>query len=149
MGYRLMCKTLFDITMTGMIYRNKPADMDQKVWLAKRNSQCNLDTILQAISLRSLPEITSSPVIEHLMFKDTKFGHQYKQYDGLNICWAFEFLVQDVSVFYDGDTELAFLYQDCHQVPMIICNTMVENVSSFLDISDIGRNIYFEVVGHE
>ena len=59
MSYTISCYTLFDITQTNVLNRHRP-DMD-KEWLHKRNTQSNFDTIQQAISLRSQPEIVRTP----------------------------------------------------------------------------------------
>ena len=63
MSFTITCHTLFDITATGVVNRHRPVeDEEMHAWLYKRNTQCNFDTVLQAISLRSQPEIISAPV---------------------------------------------------------------------------------------
>lgn len=133
------------------MHRTKPVDMTQEIWMAARNTQCNLDTVVQAISLRSLPEILTDPLITHITFKKfDKFGYTYADKKGVKVpIWSFEFSVLNTSVFYDGISELGHLYNDCNYVPMICCPTMNFQVSNFLDVSDERRNIYFEVIGHE
>ena len=62
MSFRIECYTLFDITQTGVLNRSRPVDgQDLDQWVHKRNTQANFDTLLQIISLRSQPEIVSSP----------------------------------------------------------------------------------------
>jgi hypothetical protein len=152
MSYKITCFTLFDITPTGVINRNKPdVDVDLDVWLYKRNTQCNFDTIQQAISLRSQPEIIRYPENTKITFKEcTYFGFlfEHESKEPIN-CWSFDFEVQHPSVFYDGLSELGALYTDCHGVPMIKCSTVWKKLPNFLDTSDDLRNIYFTVYKNE
>lgn len=149
MSFTITCYTLFDITQTGVINRQRPADNEEKSsWLYKRNTQCNLDTILQAISLRSQPEITRIPEKKQIRFDEfTEFGFLFQQIDDevYNV-WSFDFTVQHPSVFNDGINELGALYNDCDTVPMIKCGTEWNKLPSFLDTSDELKNIYFKVI---
>jgi hypothetical protein len=63
MSHRIACYTLFDITKTGILNRARPADdvTDFNLWSDQRASQCNLDTLLQVISLRSQPDNSTIP----------------------------------------------------------------------------------------
>lgn len=155
MGHRIRCNTLFDVTKTGIQHRNKPVDIDYETWISKRNTQCNLDTILQIVSLRSLPELYNEPVFKNITYTNfMNFGRFYLHWntneDSVLIpSWTFDFYVQDVSVFYDGINKLGFLYSDCQRVPMIKCNSMYEPVKNFLDVTDELKNIHFEVIGYE
>jgi hypothetical protein len=149
MDYRLRCYTLFDITVTNIRNRGRPENPDLlEDWLYKRNTQCNFDTILQAISLRSQPDVFSNPKRNDIRFDEfTQFGFLFDQEEEeLYPCWSFEFSVQHPSVFYDGITELGSLYKDCDQVPMIKTYTSWDKLSSCLDTSDELKNIYFEVL---
>lgn len=144
----IACYTLFDITQTGVRNRGKPPENeDLAQWLKQRNTQCNFDTIQQAISLRSQPEIITSPKRIDIKFNEfDKFGFLYQQTeDETYPCWVFKFTVQHASVFDDGINELGALYNDCHTVPMVKCDTQWEKLSDFLDSSDELRNIYFEI----
>lgn len=148
MSHRICCYTLFDITQTGVLNRSKPQGADVTNWLQRRNTQCNFDTILQVISLRSQPEVIKHPHSMEFSFDQLdKFGFLYQQEgETLYNCWKFVFEVQHNSVFEDGITPFGSLYRDCSGVPMIICPTQYDKTSSFLDISPELRNIYFEVV---
>lgn len=149
MSFTVTCYTLFDITQTGIINRSKPSiGEDEAVWQNKRNTQCNFDTILQAISLRSQPEITGLPVRTDIRLDEfNHFGFLFEQIDNETYpCWAFSFEIQHPSVFDDGITELGALYSDCDGVPMIKCDASWEKLPQFLDSSEELRNIYFEVV---
>lgn len=150
MGYIITCYTLFDITSTGVINRGKPVDQDMEEWIYKRNTQCNFDTVLQAISLRSQPEIHRLPKLRKIRF-DTfdKFGFLFEQKGSEEYnSWSFDFTVQHPSVFNDGISELGALYSDCNNVPMIKCGTEWDKLDQFLNTSEELRNIYFEIANN-
>ena len=149
MSYTITCYTLFDITPTGVVNRNRPVvDEEMLIWLYKRNTQCNFDTILQAISLRSQPEITRMPDKTQIRFDEfTEFGFLFQQQeDELYNCWSFDFEIQHASVFNDGINELGALYNDCDTVPMIKTDTVWDKLPAFLDTTSELRNIYFKVI---
>ena len=152
MSFTLSCYTLFDITPTGIMNRNKPTnDEDMPLWLHKRNTQCNFDTVLQAISLRSQPDLTTPVKRTDIRLDEfTDFGFLFEQQDDETYpCWSFEFEIHHASVFYNGITELGALYSDCEGVPMIKCGTEWDKLPAFLDTSDELRNIYFKVVSND
>lgn len=145
MSHRIACYTLFDITKTGIANRGRPGDdiVNVNDWYYKRNTQCNFDTILQIISLRSQPEIVKDPVKQQDKFnKSLGFGSDLLD-NNEHTFWMFEFTVQHPSVFENGIIELGGLYESCDGVPMINCNTNWERAGSNLDISSELRNIYF------
>lgn len=135
MSHRIRCYTLFDITKTGITNRTKPSSNIEQ-WVHDRNTQCNFDTLLQVISLRSQPEVVKDPVKTSI--ESSIFG------SSINSCWMFEFEVHHSSVFDDGNTELGSLYDDCNNVPMI--KTSQYDMSTFLHTSTELKNIHFEVV---
>ncbi len=145
MSHKIACFTLFDITHTGVPNRSKPEiDIDHLTWLYQRNTQCNLDTILQAISLRSQPEIICHPIKKEKKLKELDyFGFLYNDEDQMVPYWYFEFVVQHPSVFEDGITNLGHLYYDCDGIPMIKCGKEYQRLNSFLETSPELRNIYF------
>lgn len=150
MSFKVNCYTLFDITQTGIVNRNRPeSEDDLEVWLHKRNTQCNFDTIVQAISLRGQPEDITIPKKSMITLEDNdNFGFLLENEETVP-CWSFSFTIQHASVFNDGITELGSLYSDCNGVPMIKTNTAWDKLPSFLDSSDELRNIYFKVVTNE
>jgi hypothetical protein len=149
MSYTISCYTLFDITQTNVLNRHRP-DMN-KEWHYKRNTQANFDTVQQAISLRSQPEIVRIPEKILIRFDEfTEFGFLFEQQDNETYpCWSFDFDVQHPSVFFDGVNELGGLYRDCDRVPMIKCHTEWDQLPAFLDTSDELRNIYFKVLNND
>lgn len=152
MSYTITCYTLFDITPTGIVNRNRPVE-DEKIasWLHKRNTQCNFDTVLQAISLRSQPEIIKMPEKTQIRFDEfTDFGFLFEQQeDEVYACWSFDFNIQHASVFNDGTNALGALYSDCDTVPMIKTDTVWDKLPAFLDTSDELKNIYFKAVKYD
>jgi hypothetical protein len=147
MSYVITCYTLFDVKQTNVLNRNRPSKTDDE-WLYKRNTQANLDTIIQTISLRSQPELVAPPVYNKTRFEHTEFGFLYKKLSkSLIKVWTFDFVVQHPSVFNDEYDKLGKLYNDCDGVPMIKCGTEFDKLSNFLDTTPELRNIYF--VSHE
>ena len=149
MSYRLVCYTLFDVTQTNVLNRSRPpVDAELTEWSYRRNTQCNLDTILQVVSLRSQPELFSAPKKFEIRFDEfEKFGFLFDQIENETYpCWSFEFDIQHHSVFDDGVRGLGYLYEDCDNVPMIRCGTEWDKLPEFLDTSPELRNIYFEVM---
>ena len=148
MSSRIACYTLFNITQTGVSNRNKPSNSDVHDWIQRRNTQCNFDTILQVISLRSQPDVTKIPTSFDIRFDEfNKFGLSYQQEENVTYkCWQFEFEVHHASVFENGITSFGALYNDCDKVPMIMCENQYQKTPSFLDSSIELCNIVFEVI---
>lgn len=148
MSYRITCYTLFDITKTGVPNRYKPGiDDNYEQWVQNRNTQCNFDTILQAISLRSQPENITNPKKTQIKFNEfDNFGFLFEQ-EGQETypCWYFQFEIQHPSVFDNGINELGALYNDCDGIPMIHCGTEWNKLPKFLDSSPELKNIYFTI----
>ena len=152
MSYTITCYTLFDITPTGVVNRSRPVVDEELIpCLHKRNTQCNFDTVLQAISLRSQPEIIRMPEKTQIRLDEfTDFGFLFEQQeDELYTCWSFDFEIQHASVFNDGVNDLGALYSDCDTVPMIKTDTVWDKLPAFLDTSVELKNIYFKVVKYE
>ena len=146
MSYIITCYTLFDITQTGVLNRQRSLDPSDTEWIYKRNTQSNFDTVLQAISLRSQPDVIRNPKKIQIKFDEfMNFGFLYENEDKVN-CWSFDFSVYHSSVFNDGISELGALYSDCDGVPIIKIKDEFEKLPSFLDTSPELRNIYFEVL---
>ena len=149
MNDRIICYTLFDITQTGVLNRAKPGeDQVLQEWILKRNQQCNFDTLMQAISLRSQPELTNRPEKMHMKLDVSMFGFLYENDERTFPVWKFEFTVQHSSVFEDGLSELGALYNDCDGIPMIKCGTEIDTISNFLDTTPELKNLHFAKVNH-
>lgn len=150
MSYRIVCHTLFDITATGVINRtNKPVDANIADWTIKRNTQCNFDTVLQIISLRSQPELLSQPTKLTITPQIKQcFGTQHK-FNKHSQYWTFEFYIQHASVFNNGVHELGGLYSDTAGVPMILVGTEVATLINSLDTTPELKNIHYEILSNE
>jgi hypothetical protein len=143
MTNKIKCYTLFDITKTNVRQRNKiPEGVDLKKYIYQRNTQVNLDTILQVISLRAQPEMITE-VTKHTSNDFTEFGFMFSQ-EEMNY-WEFVFEVNHISVF-DNEIQFGYLYLDCDNIPMVKCGTEVENITDFLNISPELKNIHFELL---
>ena len=71
MMQKIRCYTLFNITKTGITNRRNSSKLGpdkDKEWEKLRNTQCNFDTLIQVISLRSQPENITDPVQEIVLF---------------------------------------------------------------------------------
>ncbi len=118
-------------------------NIDLNKWMYQRNTQSNFDTIVQAVSLRSQPDLLNDPYKVTLTEKDHElFGFLYKFTDK-SYCWKFDFEVMHEAVYDDGYHELGHLYRDCDNVPMSVCNTECTELKNFIDCSAELRNIYF------
>lgn len=149
--FRITCYTLFDITQTNVLNRAKPdLNLDYDVWLRKRNSQSNFDTILQVINLRSQPENISIPIKFEINFDEVDyFGFLYQQLENETYpAWMFNFEIADITVFKDEESDLGNLYKDCMGVPVTLTGVEWNKLPNFLDVSPELKNIYFKV-NHE
>lgn len=140
---RIRCYTLFNITQTGVL--NRRIHQPDQDWIRRRNTQCNFDTVLQVISLRSQPEIITVP--HEIEYDFSKFGIVYHLPKlGVYPVWKFEFKVQHTSVFDNGSEELGLLYADCQDVPMVELDDQPPLLTTHLDVTPRLKNIHFEVV---
>lgn len=150
MTTRIRCYTLFDITNTGVLTRRTPNNLSEeeiKKYNINRNKQCNFDTVLQVISMRSQPENITSPQVTKIKFKDFQyFGFLFDEEEQEVNVWDFEFTVNYHGVFNDGINELGALYVDCDGVPMINGLGEWDKLPNFLDINPELKNIHFEVI---
>ena len=148
----IRCHTLFDITRTGVLNRRIPNNVTEKELLElqqKRNRQVNFDTIIQLISLRSLPEEITNVTVSKINFeKFQNYGFLFDQEED-QLSYSFTFSVPHVGVFDNGIEDLGSLYNDCHEVPMLKIGTEWEKLSHYLDTTPEMRNIYFEVLVNE
>ena len=146
MSQIITCYTLFDCTKTGVRQRSKiPDNLPADNYIYKRNTQANLDTILQIISLRSQPELIRDPIKIIKKIKTTEFGFMYEINEESCNVWFFDFEVQHASVFNNNVDLFGHLFNDCDKIPMIKCKDEHPDLSNFLDISPELRNIYFEI----
>lgn len=127
--------TLVDITQSGITnYRSANTH--------GYNQQQNLNTLIQAIGMRSQPlDITVLPVLaQDLVNYD--FGSAYK---GLHTVWKFDFVSEHSNVFAQGTDLVHFLKADCDR---IVFTPYLDETVNFLNASFDTQsaeklNIYF------
>lgn len=131
---RIVCRTAFDCTVTGVTGHFRPSQLpfrdragreivDQRTWMISRNQQRNWETLLQIICLRCLPEDI------------TNTAH-------INDHWNFSFAVPNVSVL--GERDFESLYRDCQGVPMI--SDIATGQASTIETQGPKRNIWFSTI---
>lgn len=138
MGHRILCRTKFDITNTGVrrslksthlpFVDNSGRTIDSpEAWNLARNQQRNWETINQIISLRALTEIVSNPEKDH---------------DG---CWKFLFEVDNIASVTWGADPVGALRFDSTDVPMIavLAESTVKTV--LLNAYGNDANIWFSI----
>ena len=139
---KVICRTLFDCSRTGTTGHFRVGQvpyLDQSGaeirnigdWTVSRNQQRNFETILQMISLRAQPEITSNPVQEHDQ-------------------WRFEFTVESAGVYSaDGSVhDLSALLTECAGTPMIVGLREQPGLDAHLITQGERQNIWFETVNN-
>lgn len=111
---KIRCTTLFDISATGVRNHFNAARLPftdtcgQNItclldWNHSRNQQRNWETLLQVLSLRSLPQDITDPV----------------RHDTQPVTWQFEFLIENSASVGLGDDPVGALVSDSIDVPMI------------------------------
>lgn len=140
MPYRIRCRTVFDITATGVRSHFKESRIpfhddtgqpieDQSSWNRSRNQQRNWETLNQLISLRTLPENISVPV-----------------YNAQDKLWQFEFDVSNIESITLNNNPVGALIVDSNQVPMIVGLQEKSNVSLILQTQGSNVNIWFDLL---
>ena len=133
---RFICKTLFDITATGVTGHFKSARIpfqdqtgntitDYISWNRARNQQRNWETITQIISMRTQ------------MFELTDPVHN-------NEFWIFEFATESDGVFGPTSDPVAILRTDAESVPMIVDNH--NELTPVLITHGPKQNIWFDAI---
>lgn len=131
---RFVCRTLFDITPTGVTGHYKSSHVpftdrvgqhieDELAWNRSRNQQRNWETLTQIISMRTQLFEVTSPV-----YKDKH--------------WEFEFAVETPGVFGDETDPVRDLAADATGVPMLINLNNNANLRPALQPKE---NIWFSV----
>jgi hypothetical protein len=136
------CKTLFDITATGVRNHYKSSKLpftadnnrlisDMESWTQARNQQRNWETLVQIISLRTLPEDITTPVC----VTENNKNH-----------WKFTFSVPSIESFYSDNDSLGSLFRDCVGVPMISGLNETSEIAVTLTPTGNDANIWFCIV---
>ena len=101
----------------------------QTEWQLSRNQQCNWETVNQVISLRTLPECISTPIV-----------------DSAAMTWSFEFDVVDPGSVAHNNNPVGYLLADCDGVPMMTGLGESSDNATFLSSQGTAANIWFDVV---
>ena len=133
---RFICRTLFDITATGVTGHVKSARIpfedrtgfwitDTVAWNRARNQQRNWETITQILSMRTQLFELTDPVQQ-------------------NLVWQFEFATESEGMFGDTLDPTQVLRSDSEGVPMIVDLGNRENLASVLITAGTDQNIWFD-----
>lgn len=132
---RFFCKTLFDITATGVTGHYKSSRIPFKdlagtditnelTWNRSRNQQRNLETLTQLIGLRTQIAKLSLPI-------------------KLEQMWSFEFEVDAPYVFGPVENSTEMLLSDCNNVPMLVNLENKSDLTPYLIVTGNVQNIWF------
>ena len=135
MTLRIRCTTTIDITATGVknrFYKSRMPFRDHtdqlidsdSAWHRARSQQSNWETINQIVSLRTLTDNITIPVVTHNQ-------------------WQFDFDVVDSAAIALDDDPVGWLKQDCDGVPVMIT---VDNGSVSVFRCESSPNIWFDVI---
>jgi hypothetical protein len=137
---KIICKTLFDCTYTGVTgnfrpgqipFRDRARQHIQSLsdWTKARNQQRNWEALLQVVSLTTQPHNIVTPRL-------------------INQAWEFEFTVESTDVFgLNGSSDsLAGLKQNCTGVPMITGLDEQHTLEPMLTSHGAQQNIWFEII---
>ena len=135
---KFICKTLFDITATGVVGHYKASRVpfqdltgsqitNEFTWNKARNQQRNWETITQLISLRTQISELKNP-------KENKK------------IWSFEFESDTPYAFGPENDPTKLLLSDSEGVPMLIGLENVKNLAPLLIVSGSDQNIWFDVL---
>ena len=137
---KVLCRTLFDCTYTGVTGHLRPQHLPfttktglvidtAEQWNRSRNQQRNWESLLQIMSLRTQPMNVVPPI---------------KQKDG----WHFEFEVEAEGVLGSncGSDDLDGLVGDCEGVPMVTGLDEAEAVTATLHAQGADQNIWFSAI---
>jgi len=135
---RFICRTLFDITATGVTGHAKSARMpfqdrtgswitDTVAWNRARNQQRNWETITQILSMRTQLFDLTDPV-------------------RVDQSWQFEFAAETEGVFGDQLDPTRVLRSDSEGVPMILYLDNQRDLPSIIITSGPEQNIWFDTI---
>jgi hypothetical protein len=135
---RFSCKTLFDITATGVTGHYKSSRVPFKdlagtditnelTWNRSRNQQRNLETLTQLIGLRTQIAKLDRP-------------------DQTDKIWSFDFEVDASYVFGPEENPTEMLLSDCNGVPMLVNLENKSELSPYLIVAGNAQNIWFNLL---
>jgi hypothetical protein len=140
MAHLVTCRTLFDISATGVRGHYNSGripfkdDQDQLIqtqadWERSRNQQRNWETLNQIISLRVLPESISLPTVISASPKT----------------WHFEFALDNIASIQSNEDPAGILAADADNVPMIVNLDEDHGIRSWIVVQGPETNTWFTV----
>lgn len=139
---KIICRTLFDCTYTGVTGHFRIAQIPfinkagqniktEEQWYISRNQQRNWETLIQVISLRTQPLNLTVPVCR----------------DGV---WEFEFTADNPGVFsiLGNADPIAGLIQDFDGVPMLTLLSEIPGLENMIVTNGEAQNIWLEAVNN-
>lgn len=135
---KIQCRTIFDITQTGITGHFKPSQIpfndrvgnkivDLHSWTRSRNQQRNLETITQILQLRTQIFDVGVPL-------------------ETNGYWSFEFTVEFDGIYQFDQDMFGILQKDCESVPMITGLDEKYTLTPMLTTNGSQQNIWFESI---
>jgi hypothetical protein len=135
---KIRCRTLFDITATGVTGHYKASRIpftdnsgtsvvDEQAWNRSRNQQRNWETLTQLLQLRSQIFELTVPVLKDRV-------------------WQFDFEVEIDQLYVLDRDEFGVLKQDCSGVPMITGLGEEHFLDTKLVVSGTQQNIWFDTI---
>jgi hypothetical protein len=130
-------KTLIDITKTNVRRFNQSFEFEF-------NQHKNFTTLLQCLEIKSIVNYDDPPTVEKIDIKDLGFGVNYK---GKHNVWTFKFSPDREGVYKSEEGEIALLFNDVHQVPVIkkLNETINMDMPIFDCLSQKFKNITIKV----
>jgi hypothetical protein len=130
-------KTLIDITKTNVRRFNQSFEFEF-------NQHKNFTTLLQCLEIKSIVNYDDPPTVEKIDIKDLGFGVNYK---GKHNVWTFKFSPDREGVYKSEEGEIALLFNDVHQVPVIkkLNETINMDIPIFDCLSQKFKNITIKV----
>jgi len=133
---RFLCKTLFDITVTGVTghvkssripFRDRSGKqvVDEATWNKSRNQQRNWETLTQLLSMRT--QI-----------------HRIENPEKVKDMWQFEFEVETPGVFGTTENPVEMLLLDADGIPMIVGLDNGRDLEPVIATSGENQNIWFD-----
>lgn len=137
---KFACRTLFDITITGITGHFKSAHMpfrdragqviqDSASWNRSRNQQRNWETLTQILSLRTQLFALTTPI-----------------QDQTGTCWMFEFETETAGVYGAEDDPTRVLREDANGVPMLRELNNTPDIETVLVTEGPAQNIWFSPI---
>jgi hypothetical protein len=135
---RFSCKTLFDITATGITGHYKSSRIpfndlagneitNETTWNRSRNQQRNWETLTQLIGLRTQIAKLDRP-------------------EQTEKIWSFDFEVDAPYVFGPEENPTEMLLSDCNGVPMLVNLENKSELSPYLIVAGNAQNIWFNLL---